>query len=415
MIHDPTKDSGLVKGLAPSDAEKAEHLPRDEAALRALRLGRDVERIVELFHFGVLVRAAGFGGGAYGFFDLNGELRQFGRSESRRLNGEYYDVKPGICLIAYDPRSLAHVIFESRGPALPLVSPLSAQPTTAELNSVEALLSAAADRFDDVAALHVISDRLIELQDPHGKLMQVQLSRELGAPYREGEQWLISSQWIPGGLARDSVRFERGLLYSGTCNAQVTLRHFGWQTIRALHFPLWEIAEPSPFATDLPRLRQLSGIYGKDFERLLPRFPRSLEVLQCASAQMHHVRLLLGVLHEFPALHTLGFERLLSRRPIAALKEVLSHRPPLLSSLWIGGRDYDSARAVQRSLSRAPGLTVNLHFVTPAYPGDLVWVAVTPSGLSLHQRGNPSPYLVQSARELMIKSGIADPQFGPAS
>jgi hypothetical protein len=413
----------LLKGLAeePSDDERARHLPRDEATLRSLRLGANTERIVELFKRGELARAVMLEDGqSYCWYDVKGELREHATwNRVGRLNTTFQG-KPGSSfLLAYDPSSRAHVIFENCGgarfPAAPVqrgpppgATPQPIKPLApADLSSADALVRAAHERFDDLAALQVIADRLCELGEARGELMALQLARGDGKPSHE-ETRLVrnhAKQWAPHGLDLTSVRFERGVLVEGTCTDAVDATHLAWQTLRALHFQSsFGPHGPSPLNAKLPRLRELTGLNVGSLVPQLENVSQELELLHVNDVDRHWARALMTRLGAYPALRTLGFESTRpGSEPMLVLEHVLSHRPARLAELWLPSYLFNP-REVQRALAMVRDLTVNLFFDSMRRDRDAIWIAVTSDTFTLQQRGNPVPRYVELARQTILAS-----------
>lgn len=404
---------GLEEGAEPSDEERAAHLPRDEATLRALWLGPRVERIVELFHHGELARAAmSDDGQRYAWYDASGVLREHEAwNRARRLNTVFEARRGSSFLVAFDPATGEHVIFEGSGGSRFQTPPVAPEAIAAEPSSVEALVRAAHARFGDVEALRVIADRLCELADPRGELMALQLARGDDAP---GAHVLVRRhgyQWMPHGVSLADARFERGCLVQARVIEPVDATHPAWQTIRSMHFEssfTFDVA--SPFDANLPRLRELSGLRVMDLLPCLVRVPKELEVLHCGHVESQRAELLMMSLSDFSSLHTLGFNAVIEPRGV--LESVLSRRPARLSTLWLPGHHF-SPREVQRALANVADLTVNLFFGWLEFDEHVAWVSVTGRELGLHERGRkvPGPDLLGSARALLRAAGIHDPQI----
>jgi hypothetical protein len=178
--------------------------------------------------------------------------------------------------------------------------------------------------------------------------------------------------------------------------------------MRSLHFETsFSFAYTSPFETELPRLRELSGIREDDLPKVIDRVPRELEIFHCVLASLE-CPLLTSHRSAFPRLRTLGFDLLAYPKP--PVERIISNLPPHLSLLWLPGYEYE-ALAVQRALAKAPNLTVNLFFGDLELDENAAWVAVTSSELRLVEwRRHPTgPRYVDSARELMVASGVQSP------
>lgn len=395
----------LVKGMAPTDAERAEHLPQDEKMLRALRLGYDTdrnERIVAFYRRAELARAAMLDDDqfSYGWYDSNGVLQRRTTYHPERLNSMIEGRRGAIFLVAYDPNSLTHILLEKcGGPRWPDPSLSRA----ADLNSVEGLINAAHERFEDLEALRVIADRLCELGEPRGEFMSLQLAGKDG-------RHLISPKWIPHGIDHESARFERGCLVQGTCTGPVDATHLGWSTIRSIRFQgSIGYDAPSPFSANPTRLREISNLLTNVVASNYPRMPKTLEVIHVNEVDLHWVTLLMKALNHFPELHTLGFTSTVpGTDPTEVINHVLAHRPARLSSLWLPSHLYKPLE-VQRAIANGPDLTVKLFFGSLERGGDATWVAVTKAALTLHKRGDPHYRDFEFARQNMIASGIADP------
>lgn len=252
----------------------------------------------------------------------------------------------------------------------------------------------------------MIADRLCELGERRGELMALQLARGDDAPGAE-------SLWrnhglMPQGVSLANCRFERGCLVQGRVEGPVDPADPAWLTMRSMRFETsFSFVYTSPFETKLPRLRELSGIREDDLPALIDRLPRDLEVFHCILASLESP-FLTSHQRAFPKLRTLGFELLAYPKP--ALDRIISNLPPHLSLLWLPGYEYEPL-AVQRALSNAPGLTVNLFFGDIEFNENAAWVAVNSNGLRLCEwrRHLTGPQFVDSARELMVASGVQNP------
>lgn len=435
------EEAGLSEALLPTQDDRATHLPRDEATLRELDLGPNTKRIVELFHHGQLARGrllehdmieTPIGPNSrtvdffcrYGWYDLKGVFHEH-RSDDRRsglLNHQFEPKRGDIFLVGYQPGSKDHVIFYADGgarlaapppfiPPAPPSQPKPVRPPT-DLASIDALLRTAHEQFDDLEALHVLADRLCELNEPRGELMALQLARTPGQAPRPEELQLIakhSAAWVPSGLDPRQVRFERGFLVAGTCLGSVDPTHLAWQTIEALRF---RDPRPEPFHARVPRLKELRGVEVASLQAMLALLPRGLEVLEVRDAEHAELERLLAALREFTALHTLNLQSLrATSAPVEVLELVLRQRPARLTHVWVPAYGLD-ALDVQRRLQGAPGLVVHLFFDGfGTDPGaDRTWVEVTAKEFTLHQLGAPHRGDLILARQVMTACGIADPK-----
>lgn len=359
------------------------------------------------------------GGQSYGWLDLKGELREHATwNRVGRLNTTFHGTPGSTFLVAYDPASRAHVIFENCGgarfpappthrPAAKELAPSPPRPPS-DLGSAEDLVRAAHERFDDLPGLQVIADRLCELGDPRGELMALQLARGAAGQPSHEETRLVrghANEWIPHGIDPSSASFERGLFVRGTCTGAVDARHVAWQTVRALHFESsFGPSGPSPLNAKLPRLRELTGLNVGTVLPQLSNVSKELELLFVNDVDAHWARAAMTQLKEYAALHTLGFESIRpGSEPALVLEHVLSQRPPRLAQLWLPSYLFN-LRDVQRALASVKGLTVNLFVDSLKRDDHCVWVAVTSSGAKLEQRGTPVPRYVELARQKLSES-----------
>ena len=433
--------AGLSKDDFPSLNERATHLPIDEVTLRSLDLGPNADRIVEIFRHGQLARGVLLEHDVtetqiashtkrmeffvrYGWYDLHGVLREH-RSDERDqglLNHQFEPKRSDVFLVGYDLASRDHVIFYADGgarltapapPVPPAATPSVARPPPTDLTSVAALLKAAHEQFDDVEALHVIADRLCELNEPRGELMALQLARKPGEPPRPEELQLLTThaaRWMPRGLHPQNLRFERGLVVEGTVIDAVEPSDLAWQTMEILRFD--EIRRPNQFAPKMPRLREFRGLDCQVVVAMLPRLSKRLEVLQVCDAEYRWTEVLLKGLRAFPDLHALHLQTIRpTSDPSAVFELVLRQQLPKLTLLGLPAYLFDGLD-VQRVLAKTPGFVVHLNFDSaPPEPNKArLWVEATARELTLHQVGAPHRGEVIHARELLAACGVHDPR-----
>jgi hypothetical protein len=435
--------------------ERALHVPRDEASLRKLQLGPDLERIVQLFRGGRFARAAGIHSlytseghvvSRYGWFDAKGVFREQvldRQLQYRRAPGllnDHFQPRPGDSfVVAYEPDSNDHVIFYGDGAPPPISAPRKQEePKTAPVrprrerqlpadqNSVPALLEAAASDLDDLETLSVVADRLNELGDPRGELMALQLARpnEVAPLPPEMQQ---HRTLIPQGVDLASARFSRGFLVDATCVDKVEPRHDAWATVEVLRFSSAHQPQATGSAFDatppMHRLRELRHISSLALMGVFEKVPRSLEVLELVIVVAHgfspsvdetdpepdHLVPLLYRLHELTALRSLEVWSMWVGLGVSVELLVIMLQHPSLRHLWVPAGNLDG-RQVQSLLGRAPKLTVHLAF-TPRerWSEGRVWVDVTGHELTLHQSGRPNRADLASAREHLAHCGLADP------
>lgn len=441
--------------LAPTltDREIAQHRPHSEGELRALALGPNEARILQLYRRGWLARGVvleyamdetrtGPNTKSVTFFTRYAWRDELGRLQERRsdlpsdglLNASFDPLRrDATFVVAYEPNTKEHVVFFQDGgvriaappPPAPVVVPppaevaLSAPPPS--LEALGDLLRTAPAQLDDPFALQVIADRLGELDAARGEFMSLQLARASGELPSAREQALLAdhaSRWLPTGVEARRARFSRGFLVEARLNELTDPAHPAWLTVERLWLESFAKGPRVLFLTPgrLPRLSALRGVQGPALSMVLTAVGPQLEELHFSRLDVLALDGALDQLAGLPRLQSLELQ-LLEGAPVSqALAAVLRQPLPALRTLWLP--EPTATFAVLRAAAeRAPAdLSVRVAF-NLADLGDfgsratnLVWLQFSHAGVELHVRGRGDRNALQRARAFLAAAGIDDPR-----
>lgn len=131
----------------------------------------------------------------------------------------------------------------------------------------------------------VLSDMLLERDDPRGTLMTLQLDDERSKkrdPLRTSRiSTLIDAnrtKWIPPGVT--TPIFERGFLRKVAWQGTTDPKHAGWRTVTSLRHALPFAHTPSYFDFARPNLRELTGVPSVGVRELATATLPALEALE---------------------------------------------------------------------------------------------------------------------------------------
>lgn len=431
----------FASGPTLSDVQR--HRPLDEATLRQLDLGPDVERIVRLYHAGRLspglvlehlsvesrvdeATTSSVLHQRYAWRDAEGRVheRRTDDPTSGLLNRTFEPRhREDPFLVAWDPYSRDHVVFYAQGGVRragaaaprPPHRPMSRPPEAMTAAGLEASLP---DALGDDAALAVLADRLVELGDPRGTLVSMQLRQPAGAPPSPEALALIWANWrawVPPGVATMNWRFERGVLAEATWAEATNANHPAWSTVKvlAVEAPSNLDDGASPFAGALPALEEVRALSAAVLGRLPERHSRRLRTLGLSFRSDEAPFAALERLRSFPALERVVLERpaMLAAPVEAVVRAVDAWRGPALTELWLPEQPVHlpTVQAQLRTMSRP----LSVHFVFGLPPArarafGTAWVSVQASGLTLHTRG-ADPVFVSRAQQVMVNAGVARP------
>lgn len=444
-LRQPPRPTDFLPSLpkaAPDLADVRQHRPVDEATLRQLDLGPDVERIVRLYHSGRLslgvvvehlsverrrsaVSVLSEQHQRYGWYDGDGTFHER-RTDDRTSGLLNHTFEPrnqlDPFLVAWDAFSNDHVVFYAKGGArreAPRVAPRPRAATgPVDPSTVATLLASVHEFFDDEASMAVLADRLVEIGDPRGTLMSLQLGRRPGADEAQESFALIfanARRWLPRGVDPLGSRFERGFPVEVSWSQAVDPEHEAWRTVKII-----TLSEPrglrgvrSPFEGPLPRLSEVRNVSAEGLSSIAQRHAERLETLGVVARIDESPLVAIEQLARFPSLRRFVLEA--PARPIsppaAIVQAVDAYRGPALDEVWLAEQDVHlpSLQARLRALERP----LVVHFVfgrapTRARERETAWIAVGASALTLHAR-QAEPTTLSRAQQALMNAGIRSP------
>jgi hypothetical protein len=352
----------------PDLGEILRNRPVDEATLRRLDLGPDVERIVRLYRSGRLSRGAVTHRFSvetrvdstrtvvafyvrYGWYDALGMFHE--RSTDQPASGllnhrfEPTDVEP--FLVAWEPSSNDHVIFYAAGgarldslppaPPQPVRRPLPAQ---VDVTSAQVLLASAHEVFDDDVAMAVLADKLIDAGHPQGALMSMQLMRGRAPASAEETAFLThrAKEFLPTGVATFEFGFERGFPTEVRWEGPTDPRHAAWLTVKSIVVAPGVHVAPgqTPFTGPLPRLLAMKNASPGVLEFIPRALAQRLETLGLDDSSFELSTSALKQLARMPGLRRLELLQAFEE-PHRALSVLLTNRPPRLEEVCLQFRD----------------------------------------------------------------------------
>lgn len=435
-LRDRAGELGIVPGVLPSPKERALHLPRDEAELRARCPGEDVERIVALYRHGELARAVVLELGTtehrldavstrvefwhhYGWYDAAGQFHVRRSDQPGLLNRELLPRGPGeTFLVAFDRASRDHVVFFGAGLPPPVDAPpaLAPRPRPAEpqraplppeaLEQADALVRTIIERSDDEPVVRVAVDRLLELGDLRGEFMALQLDRAPGAPPSERERALVPQllgAWKP--LGGEVLRFERGLPTEVLWDGPARAKDLAWAAAERIDCRAPFSTVGTPFDQAQPRLRAVTGLRTLPPAALWARIAPRLEQVSVEAAEEAWLTAFGALLAQATGLRAFGLT-LAGRQLPETLRVVLSlPLPPKLEvvelSDWSVRREElldAQARLRERGVSWVLDVDV-LGALGSA--STRAWVRVSREGLAVRTRGQPTANDLVRAKRLV--------------
>jgi hypothetical protein len=280
----PARARAEQRGLRrpPTDAERALHLPADEASVRALNLGPRAARIVQVFKQGELARGAVLDTSTitsrsrgttsttfvteYAWYDRTGRLHTRRTDKNvGLLNQTFTPSRPDDFLVAFDAKTGDHVVFFGTGgqrvAAPPFVQavPTRPQPVRRDGLAPQKLVESAAEHSGEPEVLLVIIDALLEHGDPLGEHLSLALARTAGGTgsEEEGALWRRVRPRLqpPGTELVGALRngFPQGLRWRDPTDPT----HLGWTAARRINVVRHPTQADSPFVRALPNLREL--------------------------------------------------------------------------------------------------------------------------------------------------------------
>lgn len=144
------------------------------------------------------------------------------------------------------------------------------------------MIREAAEHLDDDRAMRVLSDALMEHDDPRGLLITLMLEEERQSePTRKARvDALITDfapKWAPPGAR--ITGFRRGLPVTFEWNGPTDPQHVAWCSARSIHATLTEVPSASVFDVMRPQLTTITGLQRRLFEHVLGAAPPNLEVI----------------------------------------------------------------------------------------------------------------------------------------
>lgn len=160
----------------------------------------------------------------------------------------------------------------------------------------EAMLERGADHPEDEAHLRVLSDALMEQNDPRGRLISLQLEEELGSDLMRKVKVNVIARdhgpgWSPPGAR--ILSFHRGFASDLEWTGETDPEHVAWRSARHVRCTMQQVPSRSVFDVQRPNLRRVSGLHRPLLRHVFEARPPNLEELDGA---IHRDELLQGEL-----------------------------------------------------------------------------------------------------------------------